>query len=122
VTPNRFCWNELAARDSTTTGKFYCDLFGWTAETAPAGPTTYTTFRLDGQRVGGMLQMTPEWAGIPPHWMPYVAVADVDATAARVVALGGKLRVPPCDISVGRFAVLADPEGAVFSVIRFKEA
>ncbi len=69
-----------------------------------------------------MLQMTPEWGEMPSHWMSYVAVPDVDATARRITALGGKVCVPPTDISVGRFAVVNDPTGATFSIITLKPA
>jgi predicted enzyme related to lactoylglutathione lyase len=118
---NRFCWNELATTDAAACGRFYGELFGWTSHTQQSGPTTYTTFKEGGEDAGGMLQMTAEWAGVPPHWMPYVAVADPDACARRVTELGGKVCVPPTDISVGRFAVVEDPTGAVFSIIRLKQ-
>ena len=84
------------------------------------GPHTYTRFQQDGRDVGGMLQMTPEWGDVRPHWMAYIHVADVDATAAKIKEHGGKLCVPPTDIAVGRFAVAEDPTGAVFSIIKLK--
>lgn len=62
--------------------------------------------------------MSPEWGTVPPHWMPYFRVDDCDATTKLAAALGGSAKVPPMDIAnVGRFAVLADPLGAHFSVI-----
>ena len=67
--------------------------------------------------------MTAEGGGIPPHWMVYLAVEDCDSSTGRAKELGGAVEVPPTDIpSVGRFAVLQDPQGAVFSVIRFAGA
>src|SRR6266571_3410342 len=54
----------------------------------------------------------------PPHWMPYVAVPDVDATVRQAQGLGARVYVPPRDIPVGRFATLADPQGATFSVYK----
>jgi predicted enzyme related to lactoylglutathione lyase len=63
--------------------------------------------------------MTDDWpAEIPPHWMPYFAVDDADATAARAPELGGNTNVPPNDIPPGRIAVLSDPAGAHFSIIQ----
>jgi predicted enzyme related to lactoylglutathione lyase len=118
--PNTFCWNELATPDSSASGKFYTALFGWTTERLPAPGMTYTLFKQDGKDVGGMLQMTAEWAGVKPHWMAYVAVEDVDACAKKIPELGGKVCVPPTDISVGRFAVVEDPTGAAFSIITLK--
>ncbi len=119
---NTFNWNELATTDSAKCKEFYCQLFGWTPETVPAGAHEYTTFKQDGHMVGGMIQMTKEWGDIRPHWMGYIGVEDVDRTAQRLKELGGKVCVPPTDISVGRFAVVEDPTGAVFSIITWKKS
>jgi predicted enzyme related to lactoylglutathione lyase len=115
---NTFCWNELSTSDASACARFYTGLFGWTAETRTFGPTQYTVFKKEGHDMGGMLQMTPEWAGIRPHWMAYVAVDDVDGCAQKIPELGGKVCIPPTDIPVGRFAVVEDPTGAVFSIIK----
>jgi predicted enzyme related to lactoylglutathione lyase len=87
------------------------------------GPMTYTEWRLDGRPVGGMVHMDEDWPeGIPPHWMVHFAVADCDAAAARTEELGGQVRVPPTDVPPGRFAVVADPHGAVFTIIKLAAA
>ena len=63
-----------------------------------------------------------EWQGVPPHWMIYVTVTDCDRSAAKIKELGGKVCVPPTDIPhVGRFSVVNDAQGAVFSVIKLTE-
>jgi len=101
--------------------KFYNALFGWGAKPVDMGGFTYTLLQKDGKDHGGMMEMTgPMWQGVPPHWMMYVAVDDVDATAKKVAELGGKVCVPPTDISVGRFAVVNDPQGATFSLFKGK--
>jgi predicted enzyme related to lactoylglutathione lyase len=116
--PGTFCWNELACRDVETARRFYAAVFGWGGEPHPMGETSYTELTLDGNVVAGMIGMTDQWpAGVPSHWMVYFAVEDCDAAAARVVELGGTVSVPPTDIPPGRFAVVADPQGAMFSVI-----
>jgi predicted enzyme related to lactoylglutathione lyase len=116
---NTFCYNELTTRDSDACAKFYAQLFGWQTLQTPMAGTTYTMFRIGERDVGGMIQMTPEWGEMPSHWMPYIAVEDVDATVQRVSELGGKVCVPPSDIpNIGRFAVITDPGGAVFSIIK----
>ncbi len=120
---NTVCWNELATRDAATATAFYRDVFGYeigTMET-PSGP--YTLLQQGEAMRGGILQMTDEWPeGIPTHWMPYVNVADCDDTARRAKTLGATLLVPPTDIPpVGRFSVIKDPGGAVFSIIRLNE-
>ena len=64
------------------------------------------------------MQMTEEWGELPSHWMIYFSVADCDAAAAKATELGGSVKVPPTDIPpVGRFSVIQDPQGAVFSII-----
>lgn len=115
-----FCWNELASKDVAVSGRFYSELFGWKAIEVPMQEEmNYTLFKIGDKDVGGMLQMTAEWVEIPSHWMAYVAVADVDALAARVEELGGKVCVPPTDIpTVGRFSVIQDPTGATLSMIK----
>jgi predicted enzyme related to lactoylglutathione lyase len=117
---NRFCWNELATRDVAGCERFYTTLFGWTTREVPMPGGPYIVFQSEGQDVAGMMPMGAEWGNMPPHFMSYVAVADVDACARRVTELGGKVCVPPTDISVGRFAVVNDPGGATFSIITLK--
>lgn len=114
-----FCWNELATSDSEACQKFYTELLGWTAHEMKVGDVNYTVFKSGDKEVGGMMQMGAEWGGMSSHWMSYVAVDDVDGTVARVESLGGKTCVPPSDIpTVGRFAVINDPSGATFSILK----
>ncbi len=112
-------WSELATTDAAAARTFYAGLFGWGDKIGQTGPLEYTEWINLGQPVGGMLQMTEEWHGAPPHWMPYFLVGDCDASAAKATELGGRTFVPPTDIpNVGRFGMLADPQGAMFSIIR----
>lgn len=111
-------WPELATSDAAGARAFYTGLFGWSAKATPMGPIEYTEWSLDGKPNGGMFPMTAEFGGIPPHWMPYFRVADCDRIAARVKELAGEVKVPPTPIpNIGRFSVLADPQGAVFSIV-----
>lgn len=117
--PNAMCWNELATRDIEAAKAFYGRVFGWEGTTREYGGSTYTEFMLGGVPVAGMIGMNDQWpAHVPSHWMVYFAVDDTDATASRAAELGGSVSVPPTDIPPGRLAVLNDPQGAVFSVIR----
>ena len=85
---------------------------------APEGPgVNYALWKLDGRTVGGMLEMTPEWEGIPSAWMTYFAVTDTDGAAERAGELGGSVGAPPFDTAFGRIAVLVDPAGGHFSVV-----
>ena len=118
--PGAFCWNELNVRDPDAAKAFYGALFGWEAVTDPAAAGAYFEWKLGGKTIGGMLPMNDEWpAEMPTHWMVYFATDDTDATAAKATELGGSVAVPPTDIAPGRFAVLHDPQGALFSVIKF---
>jgi hypothetical protein len=116
-------WVELATRDVPAAQAFYTALLGWQCErsTGSAMPegVTYIEYAVGGTRYGGMLQMTPEWGEIPPHWGVYVLVPDVDATVARALSLGGANPVPAFDApGVGRIALVSEPTGAHCYVIR----
>lgn len=118
-------WNELATRELESARGFYSDLLGWTVKTGDVGDgTLYTGIFVEGDRPnGGMIEMNDEWpAEIPPHWMTYFGVDDVDAVVARVRELGGGVSVEPQDIAVGRFSVVSDPQGGVFTVISLTPA
>ncbi len=117
---NSFCWNELATRDPQRSIEFYGAVFGWTANILTnAGAENYTEFHLGGRGIAGMLPMVGDsWPpDMPNHWVVYFAVESCDTAVARVGELGGSVVVPPTDVPPGRFAVVKDPQGAVFSVI-----
>jgi uncharacterized protein len=122
--PGAMVWNELTTKDPADSKEFYGAVFGWTGEDSQGGPFPYTTWKLEERPVAGMMAMVgEEWpADLPPHWMVYFAVEDCDAAAARVAELGGVVSVPPTDIPWGRFSVINDPQGGVFSVIRMSDA
>ena len=118
--PSSLCWNELATTSVDRAGTFYTNLMSWTASSMGLD---YTVFMLGEKRVGGMVQMNADGKGIPPHWMVYFGVDDCDHCATRAKDLGGDVRVPPTEIpNVGRFAVVQDPQGAVFSIFQFTSA
>lgn len=118
------CWVELNTRDPDAAVHFLHSVFGWQA-TQVGGPVDeggpgfdYLMLALGDTPVGGIIAMDENWpAEVPPHWMVYFAVEDCDAAAARVAELGGEVCVPPTDIPPGRFAVVGDPHGAVFTII-----
>jgi len=116
-----FCWNELNTRGVAAAKPFYAELFGWKySGGTDAGAMPYTEISLaEGERpFGGMFDLPDDMANVPPFWMAYVAVDDVDASAKKVEELGGKIHRAPMDIpNVGRFAIIADPAGAVMAII-----
>lgn len=120
--PGTLCWPELATPIAAESKAFYRNVFGWKTKENPVGaaatPVIYTEWMLDGEPLGGCLQMTDEWKGIPPHWMPYFQVEDCQAACDQIRELGGKVKFGPLPIAnVGDFAVVFDPQGVVFSVI-----
>jgi uncharacterized protein len=116
--PGALTWNELETPDVSGAKNFYGNVFGWTAEDDPMGPSTYTTFKLGERGIGGMMEMDEaDTDEAPPHWMPYFAVDDTDATVAQATQLGATVIAPPQDTPAGRLAALQDPTGAAFSVI-----
>ena len=119
--PGSFCWNELATRDVSRASEFYSGLLGWTYCEFPEGPPGYQVIQNGEQINGGMIQMTEQFGDMPPCWSVYFAVQDCDASVAKVTELGGQVIVPPFDIPVGRMAVVADDQGAVFDLIKLNQ-
>jgi len=120
-THGAFSWNELMTPDPAAAAHFYHQLLGWTFDSMEMGMGPYRVVKVDGQAVGGIMGMPPDApSGMPPVWGCYVTVDNADETAGECAALGGKVLMPPTDIEgVGRFSVLQDPQGAVFSVIAY---
>ncbi|QYJ78693.1 VOC family protein [Shewanella acanthi] len=119
---NTLCWVELACRQPRTEEGFYTLLFPWTTRPSNVPGVDYTEWQIDGQSIGGMMKMMPEWGDIGAHWMPYFVVGHCDGFAAKAQELGAQICVPPSDIpDVGRFSVIADPQGATFAVIKLDQ-
>lgn len=113
----RFVWHELLTTDTAAGIRFYGKVTGWKHEPYPELPG-YSLILASRGPVGGTM-LLPENAkamGTPPNWLSYIGTSDVDATARQATSLGGKVIREPESISVGRFAILADPQGAVFAV------
>jgi len=114
------CWSELATWDTAQAREFYSRLLGWEIKSS-ANMATYIEFSTGGQERGGLLPMHAEWKGAPSRWSIYIHVPDCDAAVAKVKELGGTLCVGPFSApGVGRIAILADPQGAAFSVIKLE--
>ncbi len=120
--PRALSYAELVTSDARRAGEFYAGLFGWDTESQPGALAAYTTFRLRGQRVGGMLEKAGEAAELAPRWIVYFGVRSVDEVVLQAQSLGGVLRTPPTDNPpVGRFAGIQDPQGAVFAIVELQE-
>lgn len=112
-------WYELMTNDPDGAQEFYARVVGWTVTPAGMEGMDYRILTApDGKPVGGIMA-TPPGNPMPPGWFAYLGVQDTDAKAREVKEQGGQVHVPPTDIpGVGRFAVVADPQGMVFCIIR----
>ncbi|HLH87144.1 MAG TPA: VOC family protein [Xanthobacteraceae bacterium] len=120
-----FVWYELMTSDPKAAEAFYRDVVGWEAQAAPMGVPgmEYTLLMAGPTRVAGLMAIPAEAAamGARPGWIGYVGVESVDAAAAKVRDLGGAIYKEPTDIpGVGRFAVVADPQGATFAMFKWQ--
>jgi predicted enzyme related to lactoylglutathione lyase len=119
-THGAFSWCELTTTDPQAAAEFYGALFGWTVKNMDMGTGPYHVANVGADAVGGIMGMPPGAPPMPPHWGAYVTVDNVDETLAKCTALGGKVLVPPMDVpTVGRMAVIQDPQGATLSVMTY---
>jgi len=111
--PGSFVWTDLFSPDSTRAAEFYCGLFGWTTY---VGDSPYIHFKNGEKYIAGSMPGTLQ-PGMPPHWLPYIGVESCDAGAEKAKSLGATVHYGPVTMEgIGRYAVLADPQGAVFAV------
>ncbi len=120
-----FCWPELATTDPKAAIEFYQRLFDWNTLDLPIpGGSTYTLVKKGSDDAGAIGKLMDELAkqGVPPHWLAYISVDDVDATVAKLKANGGTVMAEPMDVKpdgkllLGRMAVAQDPQGAAFAL------
>ena len=115
--PGTLTWNELSTDDIEGSKRFYGELFGWTTSPMNVDGGEYTLWHLkDGEApIGGLHGVGP--GELASRWGVSFAVDDTDAAVSRCEELGGSVAMPAFDSSIGRIAVLADPQGASFAVI-----
>ena len=121
TTQGAFVWYELMTTDMAAAEAFYTDVVGWTAADSGMAGMDYTLFKMGERMVAGSMTLPQDAAamGVPPCWTGYVAADDVDATAKAMKADGAAIHKGPADIpGVGRFAVMADPQGAAFCLFK----
>ena len=121
----KFIWYDVMTGDTKAAESFYKRAIGWSAQDSGMGDRSYTLFSMGPAMVGGLMPITDEAKkmGVRPCWTGYVAADDVDDYAKRVEKAGGAVHRGPEDIpGVGRFAVVADPHGAVFIIMKGSSA
>jgi predicted enzyme related to lactoylglutathione lyase len=107
------CWNELATTDVERAKSFFAELLGWEYETDDSG---YASIKNAGRRNGGIRKQVAPERGTPPSWLPYFTVESADTAVHQAGQLGGRTLLPPTEIHIGRFAAIADRQGAPFAV------
>jgi predicted enzyme related to lactoylglutathione lyase len=118
---NTFGWAELSARGLDKALPFYAAVFGWASKVSDMseGRPPYTEFLLGGDSIAGALEMSPMVpAQVPSYWMVYFNVTDVDASFRKAIETGATEMVAPLDFPGGRFAILTDPQGATFGLLK----
>jgi len=116
-----FIWYELLTSDVDAAQDFYSAVVGWTFKASDQPDMDYRLFSMAGSEVGGLMPLTKEMTdgGARPCWLGYIGVDDVDAAVADIKASGGAAHMEPWDIpGVGRMALVADPQGALFYVMK----
>ncbi|AUH34563.1 VOC family protein [Paracoccus tegillarcae] len=114
------CWYELATGKGQLAhaGTFYTKVLGWEVDDSGMPDFTYHLAKSDGDMVAGLMEMPDDVCGMPPLWMVYFVVDDADKAVADIKAAGGQVHR---DVQVipntGRFALLADPQGAGFCIL-----
>ncbi len=112
--PGLLSWNDLLSPDVDASAAFYRELFGWTIDPIPGAEGQYWSIANDGALNGGLMPLPP---GGHPAWNLYFGVEDADAAIARAGELGGQIVMGPMPVPSGKFAVLRDPQNAVFSIV-----
>ena len=121
--PNTFGWAELNARGIEKAIPFYNKVFGWNAKTSEMGEGAppYTEFQLGGKSIAGGMEMNPMVpAEVPSYWIVYFNVDDVDKSFRKATEAGGREMMAPQDYPGGRFAILSDPQGAAFGLLKMR--
>jgi uncharacterized protein len=112
--PGALVWNELSSPDLDASSAFYGGLFGWTVEPFEASPEPYLSIKNGEANNGGMRELDPP--GMPPNWLVYFGVEDIDAGIEKLTGLGGSKLAGPIDIGMAKIAVVQDPQGATFAL------
>jgi predicted enzyme related to lactoylglutathione lyase len=112
--PGAHAWNELSSPDLDASQAFYGDLFGWSFSPFEQSPEPYVVIMNGDASNGGIHGLTQP--GVPPNWLVYFGVEDIDAGLAKVTELGGATQAGPIDIGIAKIGIVQDPQGAIFAI------
>jgi len=115
--PGTLVWNELQTNAIGASRDFYAEVLGWEYDVNASG---YVSCKVDGRAQAGMVAIEESWGDVPPNWGLYFLVENAASTVARAEELGGTILMPITEADgVGRFAIIRDPQGAIFSAIEY---
>jgi len=113
------CWVDLSTPDPGRAKQFYSDVFGWQIAPGENDPSGYLHIKNGEEFIGGIPPSAYRNPSTPPHWLAYFLVSDCDASTAKAQELGANVLMPPMTMeNVGRWSVVADPQGAVFAIFQ----
>jgi uncharacterized protein len=116
---NTLCWADLSTSNAERASKFYAELFGWQLMKDDKDPSGYIQIKNGENFIGGVPPAEHRNPNAPPHWLIYFQVADVEAATSKAAQLGGKVLMPVRKMeNVGTWSIVADPQGAVFSLFK----
>ncbi len=115
-----FSWSELLTTDPEAAKAFYGELFGWTLKPRQMGRSIQTVIEVAGQEMGHIAPIPQGQPNMRPTWGTFVTVDEVAVTTAKATELGGKVLMPPMVVpDVGTFALIQDPQGAMFAIVSY---
>jgi hypothetical protein len=120
--PGTITWQDLTVGDAEALRDFYAAVVGWTAEPVKMGDYADFTMKADGEAIAGVCHARGGNADLPPQWLVYITVDDLDHSMDECVRLGGAIIAAPRGLAGGRFCVIRDPAGAVCALYQPPDA
>ena len=120
--PGTITWTDLTVEHAERLRDFYAEVVGWAPSAVPMGAYSDFTMNVEGEAVAGICYARGGNADLPPYWLIYITVEDLDQSIATVQRLGGSILAPPRSYGGGRFCVIKDPAGAVCALYQPPDA
>jgi uncharacterized protein len=120
--PGTITWQDLTVGNAVALRDFYAAVVGWTPKPVKMGDYADFTMNADGEAIAGLCHARGGNADLPPQWLIYITVEDLDHSIEECERLGGTVIAPPRGLSGGRFCVIRDPAGAVCALYQPPDA
>ena len=120
--PGTISWQDLTIDEAERVRDFYQAVVGWKPEALPMGSYSDFVMQADGAPIAGICHARGNNAGLPPVWLIYITVEDLDHSLQECQRLGGALVAPPRSYGGGRYCVIQDPAGALCALYQPPDA